>query len=124
MSDRARLWLAGLAGLAWLLPLWPLPATAHAHLEQAEPADGAILTVAPAQFVLRFSEAAQLTAVSLQREGESQVRKLGPLSHEPAAQISLPVPPLDPGRYELRYRLISADGHVMAGGVHFTIAAP
>ena len=30
----------------WLL--WPLVATAHAHLEQSQPAEGAILAAAPA----------------------------------------------------------------------------
>lgn len=112
-----RQWLACL-----LLPLWPLLAVAHAHLEQSEPADGAVVT-APAQIVLRFSEPAQLTALSLQQQGQPAVRKLGPLSPDAAARISVPAPPLDPGSYELRYRLISADGHVMAGSIHFTITA-
>jgi copper transport protein len=110
--------------LAWLLLPLPLLAMAHAHLEQSEPADGAVIPVAPAQIVLHFSEAAQLTALSLQQQGQSTVRKLGPLSRDPATRISVPSPPLEPGGYELRYRVISADGHVMAGSVHFTIAAP
>jgi methionine-rich copper-binding protein CopC len=101
----------------------PLVAAAHAHLEQAEPADGAVLTTAPPQFKLRFSDAVQLTALSLASEESAKPQKLGPLPASAVAQFNVPAPALSPGHYELRYRVISADGHVMAGSVHFSVAA-
>lgn len=106
----------------WLL--WPLVATAHAHLEQSQPAEGAILAAAPAQFTLSFSESSQLTALSLKRADQSSAQKLGPLPGAAGAQLSVPAPRLDPGSYELRYRVISADGHIVAGSIHFTVTAP
>jgi len=107
-----------------VLLLWPLAVLAHAHLEQAVPADGSVLGNAPAQFELQFSEAAHLTALSLYRQGDSQPQKITPLPDSATARFSVPAPPLRPGAYELRYRLVSADGHVMSGAVHFRISAP
>jgi methionine-rich copper-binding protein CopC len=106
---------------AWALLWWPMVTFAHAHLLQSMPADGSTLSAAPAQFTLKFSEAAQLTALSLQKQGESQAHKIKPLPGEASAQFSVPAPPLAPGGYELRYRVISADSHVAAGSVHFTV---
>jgi len=110
---------AALTLLAWL---WPLAALAHAHLEQAQPADGSS-GAAPAQLLLKFSEQTHLTALTLQKSGEAQVRKIEPLPTAANAQFTLPAPHLDPGAYELRYRLISADGHPMAGSLRFTVTA-
>jgi methionine-rich copper-binding protein CopC len=102
--------------------LWPLGAAAHAHLQQAFPAEGSVVNTAPAQFMLKFSEAAQLTALSVQKQGEPQAQKIQPLPTAASAQISVAAPKLEPGVYELRYRVVSADSHVVSGSVHFTIA--
>jgi len=107
---------------AWLL--FPLMAGAHAHLESAQPADGSVITAPPEKFVLRFSEPAQLTSLSLLKVGVREPQKIGALPTVSSAQISIPAPPLDPGTYELRYRVLSADSHIMSGSVHFTIAMP
>jgi methionine-rich copper-binding protein CopC len=107
---------------AWLL--FPLMAGAHAHLEAAQPADGSVITAAPGQFILKFSEPAQLTSLTLLKAGEHEPQKIAPLPAVTSTLISIPAPPLGPGVYELRYRVLSADGHIMAGSVHFTIAKP
>jgi methionine-rich copper-binding protein CopC len=110
---------------SWLLlfSAWPLVALAHAHLQHSDPADGAVLKDAPTQFTLQFSEAAQLTALELSRSGAAPPQRIGPLPSAPAAQLQIAAPRLEAGDYELRYRVISADGHIMAGKVHFTVAA-
>jgi methionine-rich copper-binding protein CopC len=104
------------------LLLSPLAASAHARLLQAVPADGSSVSAAPAQFTLKFSEVSQLTALSLQKQGEPQARRITPLPTGPSAQFSVPAPRLESGVYELRYRVFSADSHVVAGSVHFTIS--
>jgi methionine-rich copper-binding protein CopC len=109
-----------LAAACWLLV--PALAAAHAHLQQSDPADGATIA-APAQFTLQFSEAARLTALTLVKVGQSSAEKITPLPTAAAAQLHVPAPRLAPGSYELRYRVISADGHIMGGSVHFTVAA-
>jgi methionine-rich copper-binding protein CopC len=104
------------------LLLWPIGAAAHAHLQQASPAEGSVVSSAPAQFILKFSEAAQLTALSLQKQGEPQAQKIQPLPTAASAEIRVTAPRLEPGVYELRYRVVSADSHVVSGSVHFTVA--
>jgi len=107
---------------AWaLLWWWPVVSFAHAHLLQSLPAEGSTLSVAPTQFSLKFSEVAHLTALSLQKQDDAQARKITPLPTEASAQFSVPAPRLESGVYELRYRVISADSHVVAGSVHFTV---
>jgi len=107
-------WLIGSALLALVAV-----AHAHAHLTAAVPADGSI-DKAPEQIVLTFSEAARLTAMTLQREGE-QPRKLTPLPAEMATRITVPLPKLPPGRYTLSWRVVSDDGHVVPGILRFTV---
>lgn len=113
-----------IAALCACLMLLPLIAAAHAHLQSAEPAEGSVITAAPAKFTLKFSEPAQLTALSLLKAGTQQPQKIAAMAAESSTDISAPAPPLGPGSYELRYRVISADGHIMSGSIHFTIATP
>ena len=96
-------------------------AHAHAHLTAAVPAEGSAVT-APRQVVLTFSEAARITSMTLQREGE-EPHKLTPLPAEVAARISVPLPRLSPGKYTLSWRVVGADGHVGPGALHFTVLA-
>ena len=107
-------WLSGAA-----LVLLVAVAHAHAHLTAAVPADGSAGR-APEHIVLTFSEAARLTALSLQREGE-EPRKLTPLPVEMGTRITVPLPKLSPGRYTLSWRVVSDDGHVVPGALHFTV---
>ena len=106
--------------LGGLLVLASSGVLAHVHLEQATPADGAILTSAPTELVLRFSEAARLTALSISRDGGAR-EKLTALPAQPQSKIVVALPALAPGHYVLAWRVLSADGHVMPGQVHFTL---
>lgn len=107
-------WFTGVA-----LFLLVATAHAHAHLTAAVPAEGSA-GKAPEHIVLTFSEAARITAMSLQREGE-EPRKLTPLPAEMAAHITIPLPKLSAGRYTLSWRAVSDDGHVVPGVLHFTV---
>jgi copper transport protein len=105
---------------AWLLLVATTCAQAHAHLQQATPADGSVISRAPAQLVLRFSEAAQLTALWIVSDAGSR-QKLAPLPQQPQTQIVVALPPLLPGRYLVSWRALSADGHVVPGQIRFTL---
>jgi methionine-rich copper-binding protein CopC len=108
-----------LSGLA--LVTFGVTASAHAHLEKSSPADGSVLTTSPSSIVLNFSEAARLTALSIQR-GDDPKQNLKPLPTTAAQQISVPLPPLKSGTYSLTWRMLSDDGHMMSGTLHFTLA--
>jgi methionine-rich copper-binding protein CopC len=95
-------------------------ANAHAHLLQALPADGSVLTEAPASFSLKFNEAATLTAMTLQKNAQP-AQKIDGLPSKPSAQFSIPAPKLDAGSYTLSFRVLSDDNHVVSGTVKFKI---
>jgi methionine-rich copper-binding protein CopC len=114
MRSLARLLGAGLSVIAAGAVL------AHAHLEQATPADGSIVTSAPHDLVLQFSEAARLTALWISRDGAAK-DKLPALARAAQTRIVVPLPPLVPGHYVISWRALSADGHVVPGQVRFTL---
>ena len=48
-------------------------------------------------------------------------QKLAPLPQQPQSKIVVPLPALAPGHYLVSWRALSADGHVVAGQLHFTL---
>ena len=111
---RPRPWLGGA-----LLAVVCAGAQAHAHLEEASPANNSVLAAAPAALTLRFSEAARLTALWIAKDDEPKRRLEAPAAAQ--TQWTVALPPLAPGRYTLSWRALSADGHVVPGQIHFTL---
>jgi methionine-rich copper-binding protein CopC len=111
--------LSLLSGLA--LVAFGVTANAHAHLQKSSPTEGSVITTSPPSLVLNFSETARLTALSIQKGSEPE-QKLKPLPTTAAQQISVPLPALTPGTYSVSWRVVSDDGHMMAGVLHFTLA--
>lgn len=99
-------------------------AQAHTHLEGSVPADKSRVK-APATIELHFSEAAKLTALTLQKGKEAE-QPIKPLPAKAAADIAVPVPTLAAGDYVVSWRVAGDDGHVMSGKFSFTVdpAAP
>jgi copper resistance protein C len=98
------------------------PAFAHSQLEGSDPADGASLDAGPPRITLTFNEDMPpgfdvVTVVGpdgkVWQNGE--VTTSGPT-------VSVPVAPLGPaGRYQVGYRVVSADGHPVQGRTSFTL---
>ncbi len=95
-------------------------ALAHAHLQKADPANGAVVNASPTTVVLTFSEAAKLTACWLQK-GDGPKQKVEGLTASSAREISIPVPQLQPGTYVLSWRAVGDDGHIVPGQIQFTV---
>jgi methionine-rich copper-binding protein CopC len=112
--------LSLLSGL--VLVMLGVTASAHAHLLKSSPADNSVLTTPPSTLVLNFSEAARLTALSIQKGSES-AQKLNPLPTTAAQQVSVSLPPLARGTYTVSWRALSGDGHMTSGALHFTLSA-
>jgi copper transport protein len=113
-----------IAGLAALLSVLCLAtgASAHASLVSAEPGDGSVLAQAPTTMQLRFNEAVTPAAIRLiDAEGRARddvtVRADGD-----AIVITLPEN-LPRGTQVISYRVISADGHPVAGSLVFSVGA-
>ena len=109
---------SALAGV--LLVLMSTGLLAHAHLEEAQPADGSVITAAPGNITLRFSEKARLTALWIAADGGER-RKITPLPDTAQARIAVALPVLSPGTYVISWRVVSADGHVVPGRIRFTL---
>jgi methionine-rich copper-binding protein CopC len=109
-------------GLA--LTLITASAEAHAHLKASNPAEGAVVTEMPSAVVLTFSEAARMTAVSIQKDEQPKQTLKPPAATSSAAQITVAMPTLAPGNYTLSWRVVSDDNHIMSGELHFKVAMP
>jgi methionine-rich copper-binding protein CopC len=104
------------------LVLFAGTAQAHVHLKDSVPAENSTVAVSPPNIVLKFSEAARLTALTLKAEGGAE-QKLAPLPSSPAAEATVRAPQLAPGKYVVTWRAMSADSHIMNGELHFTVSA-
>ena len=112
--------IAGLFGGALLL-VASSAALPHAHLERASPADGSVISAAPQDLRLEFSEPAQLAALWIARDGGPR-QKLAPLPQHAQQQIVVALPQLTPGSYVVSWRVVGADGHVVPGQIRFTLS--
>ncbi len=99
------------------------PASAHAELLGSDPATGVLLSEAPKQIVLTFSEAVGLPANPISVTGPDgstwkigQVTAAGPV-------ITVPVEATGPaGEYVVDYKVISADGDEIGDKLRFALA--
>jgi len=127
MSRRAAARAALLAGVLALGGVgWEVGgASAHAIvIESAPPAD-AVLANAPAHVTLRFNSKIErrLSRVTLGPVGSPPAPLTIAEGDESPDRLVVALPPMVPGRYVLRYKVLSADGHVTEGALRFTIAS-
>jgi len=108
-------------GLVALLLALCLATSAHAHavLIAAEPADGSVVTEAPKTVVLRFNEAVAPTAVSL-LDAAGKPRDVTIRAVDQSVMVTLPAD-LPQGTQVVSYRVVSQDGHPVAGSLLFSI---
>ena len=87
----------------------------------SDPIDGASLDQAPDAFSLAFVHPVQLSLVRLTTiAGEVIPVPLDPKA-ESAAGVSVPLPPLSAGHYRIEWRAVGDDGHIMSGGLSFSV---
>ena len=98
------------------------PAFAHSRLEGSDPPDGAGLDVGPARVVLTFDEDMPPGFDTLSVIGpDGKAWQDGEVTTS-GSTVSVAVAPLGPtGRYQVGYRVVSADGHPVEGSTSFTL---
>jgi methionine-rich copper-binding protein CopC len=114
---------------AWVLGLALLPtaALAHAVLVKSIPAQRSSLTESPPRVELWFNERLEpaYSRASVTDEAGTQIDLRDALvSKEDARRLSLSLPPLRPGRYSVKFRVLSVDGHVVESNLTFTVKNP
>lgn len=100
------------------------PASAHATLVSTDPAEGAVLPTAPGGVTFTFDEPVQLVPKGLLAFDASG----DPVDIEASAsgtEVEGDLPDgLDDGTYVVTWRVVSADGHPIAGSLTFHVGAP
>ena len=98
-------------------------ALAHAALVAVEPASGSMLASAPKAVVLRFNEAVTPGAIRLIDGAGTTRDDLRVDASGEAISVAMP-PDLPQGTAVVSYRVISQDGHPVAGSMIFSIGMP
>ncbi len=103
-------------------------AWAHAQLEGTSPERGATVEVQPGQVVFSYSEPVEI-AFGAVRVFDAKARRVdaGDVVHPGGKSDAVAVrlePGLPDGTYTATYRVISADGHPVSGGLVFSIGKP
>jgi copper transport protein len=99
------------------------PASAHASVVDTDPLDGSVLTTSPDRLRVTFNETIRLSADAVELYDSTGK----PVSARVTGQgSSLAVSPeqLAAGTYALTWRVISADGHPVAGSLSFSVVRP
>lgn len=105
------------------LIVFAAPAFGHARLLKSSPAADAQLPAAPKALTLTFSEAAQLAVLKLTK-ASSPVPLALDRQAKASTSITIVLPELSPGTYEVEWTALAADdGHVTKGRFSFTVAA-
>ncbi len=117
--------------LSWLLAalllfaviVAPNPAAAHAALIKAEPADGTVIATSPSSFSLTFSEAVSPLVLTLVHPDGSSLPLTSSRLDGQTVVIANPQP-LGQGTHILSWRVVSEDGHPVAGSLLFSVGGP
>ena len=113
--------------LAGVPPLTPPRAAAHAIVLESVPARDAVLNHAPERVILRFNSKIEkrLSRITLSTAGATplpvSIATDGPGAEAQPDRLVVPLRPLPPGNYVLRYKVLSADGHITEGALRFTV---
>jgi copper resistance protein C len=111
-----------IAALFFLLV--PAPLSAHAYLVKSVPAQRAVLLRAPAKIQLWFNERLEprySSAAVFDPDGKRVDLDNAQVSAEDPKQLAVGVKALQSGRYTVKFRVLSVDGHVVEQSFPFTL---
>jgi hypothetical protein len=100
-------------------------ASAHSFLVEATPSSKDHVATSPKTVKLRFGGGVEPKYSKLTVENaEGKVLGEGSIGvPEKPRELSMESPELSPGKYIVRYRVLSTDGHVVEGNYEFTVDA-
>jgi methionine-rich copper-binding protein CopC len=112
----------------FLTTLSVAPSHSHSALVTTIPKADAILTMVPRSITLTFNEdilelkGKQISSVSLATVAGRKIALTKPQISANRLIARITSPTLKSGKYQISYRVVSADGHVITGGYTFTVA--
>lgn len=105
----------------------PSKGEGHAIIMESSPKAGEVLTTLPSRLVIRFNGRIvhALSRVTLLGPDRQPVPFPSSVAEpQDPDRLMIPLPPLSPGTYLVRWKVLSLDGHVTQGGFSFCIAPP
>jgi copper resistance protein C len=115
---------ATLIALMALLPLGAAPAAAHATLDRSDPPVGSTVATAPSALTLTFTQNLEPAFSTIEVRDERGARvDTGKAQVDPGNRRLLRVGlrGLSPGRYSVRWRVLSVDTHKTEGNFAFRV---
>jgi copper resistance protein C len=99
------------------------PARAHSFLVEATPSSKDHVATSPKTIKLRFGGGVEPKYSKLTVEGaDGKVLGEGSIGvPDKPRELSMDSPELAPGKYVVRYRVLSTDGHIVEGNYEFTV---
>lgn len=115
--------LVGAGLVAGLLGAGAMPALAHSFLLEATPSSKDHVATSPKTVRLRFGGGVEpaYSTIAIEGAGGKVVAEGGTGKPETPRELSLDAPTLAPGRYLVKYRVLSTDGHIVEGKYEFTV---
>ncbi len=112
-----------LAGGLLVAAVAATPAFAHSFLVEATPSSKDHVATSPKTIKLRFGGGVEPKYSKLTVENaEGKVLGEGSIgTPDKPRELSMESPELAPGKYVVRYRVLSTDGHVVEGNYEFTV---
>ena len=117
-------WIIGGCAFFVLILAQPLKAAAHAFPKGAQPRVGATVNSPPAEVLINFDNPIEQLFAKLQvLDSSDQDETAGPVKvSADHKQLSVPVKPLKPGDYTVKWGVVAEDGHHTEGWYQFTVA--
>ena len=121
------------------LVIFPLMALSHSPLEKAIPTDGAVLSTPLTEYKMLFKSPAKLIKFEIFQMGQNDEKnssflktllkkstgKMVDINYKPSLVLLknhvIKLPNINPGSYEVRWRAMGEDGHVLKGILTFEI---
>ena len=121
------------------LAVFPIMVIAHSPLQKANPANGAVLETPPTEYKMLFKFPAKLIKFEIFQKGnndnkkssllknlfKNSDRKLIEINYKPLLVLSeshsIKLPNINVGSYEVHWRAMGEDGHVLKGILTFEV---
>ena len=111
----------------FILTMLPTLVFGHSPLKSVDPIDKAVLTEAPTEYKMIFKSPAKLIKFEILKQAEEKDKKPSPLklNHKPSKlwyeSHVVKLPKISNGAYEVRWRAMGEDGHVLKGTLSFEV---
>ena len=114
---------AGAAAVAMLTLLAAAPAFPHAFPLHADPRVGSTVAAAPAKVTIWFDSEIEgaFSKIEVYDDYERRVDKNDPRVDATRTMLEVGLSPLPPGKYQVRWTVLSVDTHVTEGRFTFTV---